>query len=59
MNRSDRFSLATEDESLSELEEQFPRLDIPDLDHVRHSVSNMHRNMDNLLSRFALHNMRL
>ena len=41
------------------MEEQFPRLDIPDLYHVRHPVSNMHRNMDNLLPRIAVHNMRL
>lgn len=41
------------------MEEQFPRMDIPDLDHVRYSLSNMHRDMDNLLPRIVVHNMRL
>lgn len=34
-------------------------MDIPDLDHVRYSLPNMHRDMDNLLPRIVVHNMRL
>lgn len=34
-------------------------MDIPDLDHVRDSVPDMHRDMDNLLPRIVVHNMRL
>lgn len=66
-DRSERLSLArsgsiffsNEHESISELEEQFPRVDIPDLDHVRDPLPNMHRDMDNLLPRIVVHNMRL
>lgn len=66
-DRSERLSLArsgsilfsNEHESISELEEQFPRMDIPDLDHVRDPLPNMHRDMDNLLPRIVVHNMRL
>lgn len=55
-----RFSpILFEHESIYELEEQFPRMDIPDLDHVRDSVPDMHRDMDNLLPRIVVHNMRL
>lgn len=53
------FLLLIEHESISKLEEQFPRMDIPDLDHVRDSLPNMHRHMDNLLPRIVVHNMRL
>lgn len=34
-------------------------MDIPDLDHVRDSLPNMHRHMDNLLPRIVVYNMRL